>query len=637
MLNNNGTENESDKLYFAVVDLFCISLLHLNKTRLRKSLGDLSDNSLLDKRKNPAHNFFVFPLLISMADLDAVIAARIKQHEEKMQRHRQIVDEQRRWLLQRAHELPVHQPQAQSITQVPSSTAHSAFADHSHTTDLAHGHPAANTTLSSAAQNKNALSENVVDRLMKYGNDLRRRKEAEQFRMEEARKAQDETACKPVAPTRSTLSATRPRSASPTVSRRRHDIQLEDQYSGKPQISLRSEVLAKQRRVRESTENLPVEDALLRRAEKVDEEKWHRMQQQEAVQNPGRPQVTEKAAALRREGDVSTRLYESRASHASSLNVSELRNLVSEIVDEETISARPTITPLAQALGRREGHTAHDDLYEHAEVRRQYLAAQALKSSAELRSKPSINPVSDIIAASLQQSSFERLTKPKSQPPSPAPATFKPKLSQRSAQLSKHRPTVGSRTEELYQDAYRRNAAREKIERDREVEEASSLSFTPTTNVNHSANSSFSQESFQERSKRWDQRRQLRQEEGLRKLVEDEMKECTFAPVIASGPPPSHLKGAGTSLYDGEKEEDPATRLYLERQEYARQLKEQNRRAEEKLLSVGSKWQNRITVPNPPNLHCFEESPRPPYRHATSLAVQEAMAAIRFADEASVF
>lgn len=250
---------------------------------------------------------------------------------------------------------------------------------------------------------------------------------------------------------------------------------------------------------------------------------------------------------------VGDRLHEAATKHVKE---EKFRQIVADAMQENTFT--PTITQRARALRRHPGHSVGDDLYgmAHMKANRAALAAQ-LRDEMELATatqmgQPVIDSVSASIATSLMESSYERLTKPKSSRTrssalhssssrgssthSSNEPTFAPEINRRSEILA-HTSTMQHSPNTVRQ---RRDAKLQQLRQEVEQERMEECTFRPAINHNNNNNNVHDQQrgggggggggSFFTRNEAWMKKRDKHIEEMRKEKQQNELEECVFQP-----------------------------------------------------------------------------------------------------------
>ena len=329
-------------------------------------------------------------------------------------------------------------------------------------------------------------------------------------------------------------------------------------------------------------------DAMLERDRLAKLAQWERFQQEQANENHN-PKITAYAATIQHELSAPDRLYQ-QSFEAEEKKAARLREKLSSTGPS---AFSPRITAHAESVTRN--RPVEDDLMDR------YISGLAAKQEAihaeQQRSKlnhtPAINPVSDVIATRLQQSTKERLltTKQKvvyrdpEEEPTFAPATNNPASRSSSTDSDAFK-------EMLRKDEEKRREKIERLREERERKEMADCTFTPRTHHVRGQSPSASQTPLGvwERSSQWVKRRSLRVEDERRQKAEEEVAGCTFQPAIAPRKDPN--AGSGVQIYGGDGRPWGVSE-YLARQDEARRIAKQR---EERLKTPVDRWRNAPTV-----------------------------------------
>ncbi|EKG06708.1 hypothetical protein TCSYLVIO_002180 [Trypanosoma cruzi] len=331
-----------------------------------------------------------------MTELGDVLTCRLVVEDERMRRQREVFEEQRQWLL-------------------------SKLVSVSH--DDGGGDDERDGTRPEKRREKRPLRSRssrctvgvpVEERLLEYGRQRDERVErARRIRQEEAEMAEakllERAEPRTQRGTRAISSST-----SETLTRRRaqrYERLMEEstaELNFHPRISIESARLARERRVKENIADLSVQEALLRRKAVADEQLERKRNEMHAIR--AAPMITKKAKKLLLPYTAVERLY----LHAKEKQSEErdTRERLQELVEENTeFPFHPSISEMAEKLHRRPGRHAYEDLYEHGLQQQQQRRLVTSEEDAEFH--PNINRVSELIAARMNESTTERLLKPR--------------------------------------------------------------------------------------------------------------------------------------------------------------------------------------------------------------------------------
>lgn len=517
-----------------------------------------------------------------MFELEASLKTRLHEHEEQLKRHRQLVEKQREWLVDRS-----------IVTPMPVSEI---------------GVPCPAPSVPKKTP--------IEDRLLKKGEDARRRIEVERERAEKERLENETNALKTAVPSASSA-VPRNRHGADSVRSFRNPTPVESTSS--PQISLMSEKLADNRRAKEGLSQVDIADSLLIRAARAKESSWLReISSQQQVE--GKPTVTAKASHLQRQGSTFERLY---ASHAK--KHAEPHDDLRCLIDDTLASGTPVITPRAQGLQRRHGHSVCDDLYDDAKRSRELRVIRAATPPA--RCVPKIDVVSELIASQLPTTSVQRLTQPRHRVVGDKAPTFKPTITKCSERLASRRENDRPRFEDLHHDSFRRAAVTTERTLMKRKTELESCTFSPV--ISSKAAKHSNEADTVTRMTKWKQRRDQRLEDERVKHLEEEAMKCTFTPVTNVKVPQEPQEDV---IYGGDGHAW-GFHDFVDRQNAARRKRSEEDERVAQVFSDGSHWTRNSTVPQNPNISCYS-TPEAKTNRAQN-ALQLAMHALREAEAVS--
>eukprot|EP00762_Andalucia_godoyi_P006094 ANDGO_00364.mRNA.1 hypothetical protein len=371
-----------------------------------------------------------------------------------------------------------------------------------------------------------------------------------------------------------------------------------------PDINRRSAKLAsKSRREGERVEDHLLEYDMKRRLHLLDLQT-----EVDAVENPGHPQITERAAALKRNGNPFDRLYEMAS------DIEEKRRRCKAELDP-SLNSSPT---------RSQSAHPEDVILKRSEESKRKIQAKWEVEMAKLYAPAKMNPTSEYMANRMPSSSWDRLLSPKVVPAPRDPdfllkelaeCTFHPKIDGNSKKLS-------SKVATSYQDRgeYLHAKSRSKIEklqRMREENEQRMLSectFRPqrvsTTSENRLHHEEYDVDlgdaDVVERLSVWAKRKDERIHKEREAKDAREVQECTFQPMTPSLPSSSAPGANDNSGYSSpsssrslNEDDVPGLEDFLRRQEKARVLREQSKVVPH---ASGENWTPELTVPVEPRL-----------------------------------
>ncbi|KAH9600144.1 hypothetical protein LSM04_004106 [Trypanosoma melophagium] len=452
-----------------------------------------------------------------MTGLGEILASRLALQDERSRLQRQLFEDHRRWL----------------ISELVSLSPNKNNSSHNENDDALKKRSLQEREKSQmSSQNvrgiKHGSSVPVQDRLMEYGRQrLERMQKARQIRQEEEEseeqkilKASEAHLHKrtyvPLAVNTEELSRIRAR---------RHE-RITEQSVGElnfhPRISVESARLAHERKVRENTEAMPIADTLLYRKASAD----GRLETKRSESNIIRasPMITRKAKKMKLPYTAAERLY----LHAKERQSEEkaMEEKLHDIIEENLeLTFHPLISEKADKLQRKPGRRAYDDLYEHGlEQQRQ----KRLTSNEDNKDcfKPSINRVSDLIATQMNESTTERLLKPRQVKRAATPS---PQVQMRSEYIDR-------RFGHLYLDGVARSARQRNLllrQQQMDSELHSEYTFAPKINRNCVSSSSAVTLPLDVRMRLWQERRDQRLN-AARKVKEEEKREIEFGGIGAS-------------------------------------------------------------------------------------------------------
>lgn len=358
-----------------------------------------------------------------------------------------------------------------------------------------------------------------------------------------------------------------------------------------PDINPHSERLAAKRREREGLAGMSHIDAMIERDRLRKLAVYERQSEMLNEINPN-PKITQFAASIPRSGTAGDRLY------AHSFEIEERRaERMRQKLEEEGSSAfhAPKITDTAASKPRN--MTVEDELmHRHLEALQEREAAIRHHMERENeRHTPAINPVSDAIAARLQQTPKERLLEPRAiYVDTSAQPSFAPQLSSRARSTSRSSSTTSfhereaHRLETLEKAAQRRQEKLMQLKQEKAQRELEECTFQPET---HSWMATDPQGDLYDRTSQWQRRREKKLEEQRSSRHETDLNGCTFHPTVHDAnrtPPPSR-----NVVYGGDGKAW-GVQEFVERQKEARRRREEE---EARLYDTGHKWRNEPTQP----------------------------------------
>ena len=570
-------------------------------------------------------------------EFEEILAQRLHQHEEKMKVHRQLVQEQRQWLMQSvvgsSQSSPTRRASAAAAStevQPASAAENPGVPSVTATTDRRPSSPRPEKRLAPGASERDAQVNNteahegstsrqrsgaspaaVVDRLLSQGQQAAQRLAESRLAAQEKKLQEEQRAMQPAElPRRAVTPSSSLQREIRSQMKKKQILETEfAEVTGTPHISAQSAHLAAKRRALEQRDGIDIGESLLIRDQQSKAEKWLRIQYYASQEVPAKPDITAKASRLVSDRPAADRLYDDAIQRKAeqTLLQNELRTLVDESLE---LTHQPVITPRAQQLRRKEGHTASIDLYDQAvklraakETERE-LVAHHEKEMAKKKA-PRIDPVSDMIAGRLPESATERLIKPKgkkvlTEGPSSELGRHKSEAKRRAASASS-----SQRLLELHAESYRRKAKKLELAQTAELKEVEGCTFQPVIKkVDRYLAHETVHKDVSERALHWAQRREQR----IQELAEDksirEKENCTFTPTVNSKKPEHNVlngNSGGLQLYGGDGKAW-GYHEYLERQHAARQMKLDQTAREAAVFSHGTHWTGKVTLPSPPRL-----------------------------------
>jgi hypothetical protein len=360
-----------------------------------------------------------------------------------------------------------------------------------------------------------------------------------------------------------------------------------------PDINARSQRLAAKRREKEGMGGMTHIEAMIERDRLARLARWERQQaNSDAATRDANPKITMYAAGLERDGDVGDRLFE------ASLEAEERK---AQMIRDKL--ARERTTPfVTNAAHRTRSMSAIED-----DIMARHMSATEAKERAaydemarqKSRHTPAINPVSDVIAARMQQSTRERLYEPRATPQASTAeqSSFQPTTNNRSASaVSRSSSAVSFRERREEEDERRREVKADRmalLRRQREEREMSECTFRPTTHA--SSGHVDPGLDMLDRGQKWAMKREQKLAERRAQEHHDKAADCTFRPVTHAAPEgmrPPPIADAEDPLYGGDG--TPwGTHEFLERQAEGRRIRTDN---DDRRINTGSKWSNAPTV-----------------------------------------
>jgi hypothetical protein len=346
------------------------------------------------------------------------------------------------------------------------------------------------------------------------------------------------------------------------------------------------------------------------------------------------PRITEQAAQIVRQGSVTDRLYE------ESYRINEKkRQFQQSLMQESQFQFQPQINRYRyEEQDESDAHEAipiHDSLLLKSQMNKMKQRDRMIELERRERElhNPRINPVSAAIASRLPHTSKDRLIdKPRSASAhkrtisnipvdsrrSKTPKAkgekafdFKPVINRKSVQLeSRKNQDFDSRVHQWHLNEKRKNEKLIKERRIKEEQEVKECTFEPRKySKPESHRHSLLSKSFDDRNTQWDRRRKAKIFREQTQRYMNEVKGCTFKPVLNVGPPSSvqqqqqqQQQQQNISYYDHTPAllEPLGFEEFVTRQHDARQRKAESEKRVQ--AATGSKWRNQLTVPKEFNL-----------------------------------
>lgn len=354
----------------------------------------------------------------------------------------------------------------------------------------------------------------------------------------------------------------------------------------KPSLNARTLKLVSKMKERRST-GVPIEEYLEQLEQKRQEELVKKTEKYISQTNQGTPKISSYAAALVREGPVSTRLFKESLKIREQKTENERRKILEE-QHEIALLISPNRrnsagAPVFEELLKRD---------EQIRLRNQEKMQQLLEKERELH-HPKINPVSRVIASNLPNSSKDRLyngtklfTRTPRQTDEEHPFSFKPEICAKSRDLAKEKGILGpNRIVGLMAHEKKKQDNLKSLKlfyNQRELEECT---FTPRT---RGVAVDLVPEAFNDRIEKWEKKRKEKVAKEKTTVDRKELESCTFKP--------NTEKGNGENRYRFEpNNEDPlGFDEFVQRQKQAREMKESVFKG---VFSTGERWRNQVTVP----------------------------------------
>ncbi|KAL0211763.1 hypothetical protein RCL1_005389 [Eukaryota sp. TZLM3-RCL] len=312
---------------------------------------------------------------------------------------------------------------------------------------------------------------------------------------------------------------------------------------------------------------------------------------------PFRPAINHVSATMQRDGSLPERMTQIAEERRAKLEEARYQKLL-----EEEALLKQSLSPDISLINKVRGCPIEEDLYQRERLAQEKRLNQVSQQVAEeqLYHTPRINERSRHIAVQRKLSGAPSIIeKPISPPRGPNPEedpdlTFQPRVnptSQRLDACNKPKNKSVPRTEYLY-------SKKAEIERNREVlanslkeREVAGCTFSPriTKKAKEKTPQYKTESNLIERSYSWAKKREENIKHEKEKLLEEQLKECTFTPSRPSLDPPK-TPSKGIKDHYGVDE-------FIQRQAKARQLRDEQ--DPDKLISTGQNWSGDVTKPKP--------------------------------------
>ncbi|ORC86211.1 uncharacterized protein TM35_000302510 [Trypanosoma theileri] len=441
-----------------------------------------------------------------MTDLGEVLASRLALQDERSRRQRQLFEDHRRWL----------------ISELVSLSPNNNNVSNSDDNDVNRKRPKEQEKGQMSSQyvrgTKHGSSVPVEDRLMEYGRQrLERLQKARQTHQEEEELEEQKIlqAAESHLHKRTHVPLSVSAEELSRIRARRHERIIEQsvgELNFHPRISIESARLAHERKVRENTEAMPIAETLLYRKASADE----RLEKKRSESNTIRasPMITRKAKEMKLPYTAAERLY----LHAKERQIEEkaMEGKLHDIVEENLeMTFHPLISEKAEKLQRKPGRRAYNDLYDHG-VQQQRQKSLISNEKDKVCFKPSINRVSEMIATQMNESTTERLLKPRQVKRAATPS---PQVHMRSEDLNR-------RFGHLYLDGIARSARQRNLllqqQQQQESELHSECTFAPKINRSRVRSNSAVTLPLDVRMRLWQERRDQRLRTARKEKEEEE-------------------------------------------------------------------------------------------------------------------
>ncbi|KAL0235805.1 hypothetical protein GEMRC1_002387 [Eukaryota sp. GEM-RC1] len=311
---------------------------------------------------------------------------------------------------------------------------------------------------------------------------------------------------------------------------------------------------------------------------------------------PFRPSINATSSSLKRETPLPERMAQVAEEKRNKLEEARKQRLL-----EEEESLKHTISSGTSLLSQIRGTPIEEDLYQRereAQERRLRTLASQMEQEDSLYT-PKINDRSRFIATKLQGN--PKRSSPPSvsilDPQQDPDLTFSPRINRHSAELAANsKPVSTPRSHYLYSKRGEVSKTRDSLAISSVERETAGCTFSPRiTRKAKDSNGTFKTEgSVVSRTLAWKQRKEQKMLHEKEKLIEEQLKECTFTPNQQRrkqrGPGVRPNSEASLKKYYGVDE-------FLTRQQKARKIREEQ--DPERLISRGDNWNPEVTKPEP--------------------------------------
>eukprot|EP01064_Diplonema_japonicum_P005670 TRINITY_DN13767_c0_g1_i2.p1 TRINITY_DN13767_c0_g1~~TRINITY_DN13767_c0_g1_i2.p1 ORF type:complete len:595 (+),score=118.14 TRINITY_DN13767_c0_g1_i2:3-1787(+) len=358
-----------------------------------------------------------------------------------------------------------------------------------------------------------------------------------------------------------------------------------------PHIDPNSKKLATNR-----TKGMSVEDYLLFSDKKHKEEMYEKHEQEsQCVQ--GQPSITKHAAALKREGDVSTRLYEQRFGfNISELNASAASRAEKGLADAmrhrgEQEPFHPKINqhkatnrdPHRREKVEEKLHKKHREIVRERELAYRKLQEEAREASAMVhtsKQSDSIYANADLERTAQRRQQRKSLGNEAKTPTKKTTSVgFSKRLTEWEAMRTKKRQDTDSMKAELVR--------KEMAECTFDPFKSPALRRARSSGVSRHSRGGYTEGTLAERSTSWLIKRESKLNQQKQEGKKSELEGCTFVPYINQDIPDMSENADNAYGYNE----------FINRLRKARTDKEECKQREEETFSQGKKWTGQATTP----------------------------------------